>query len=500
MRLFIKLFRYCAALHEQGFAYCWSIRANVGIKGGKYMFSFKVIATQPVQMEDTPPEQQHVCRVGISRGDDIVSNLGETAHTFGHGGTGKFSSSGKFSNHGKTFGVGDTIACMVDLESKPLASVGFSKNRKCLGIAKEFDTGPNGLGVMDSPLRDREWEAGIFPHVLLKNVVVELQFSVEDGLVLEGGYKAWNCEVEDGNAVMGLLFSDTKDCEIVMMVGLPASGKTTWAEKWVKEHPEKRYLLLGTNLALDQMKVPGLLRKQNYGERFDRLMDRATGIFNTLLARAAKTPRNFIIDQTNIYKNARILKLRPFFQYQKIAVVVVFPKPDVVKVRTEKRLKEMGKEVPAEAVNEMLASYVLPKSKNMRGSDEHFDQVWFPELNREESQRYLEEMKCTLVSSSISPYSSQTSVQSFSSPSRQPGGVMSSAYPGVGLRGQLQYVSGQSQSGVGLQGQSHFVPGQYQSGTRPDSYGNYSMLDQNQRLNLESRSPVPGNLTGGYQN
>ena len=41
-----------------------------------------------------------------------------------------------------------------------------------------------------------------------------------------------------------------------IMVGLPASGKfTNWAERWVNENLEKRYILLGTNLALDQMKV-----------------------------------------------------------------------------------------------------------------------------------------------------------------------------------------------------------------------------------------------------
>lgn len=110
----------------------------------------------------------------------------------------------------------------------------------------------------DSEFREgmmRLGSRGFFPHVLLKNVVVELQFSVEDGLVAEEGFKPWACALEDGNAVMGPVFSDPRACEVVMMVGLPASGKTTWAEKWVKQHPEKRYILLGTNLILDQMKV-----------------------------------------------------------------------------------------------------------------------------------------------------------------------------------------------------------------------------------------------------
>ena len=59
-------------------------------------------------------------------------------------------------------------------------------------------------------------------------------------------------------------------------------------------------------------------RKLNYGEGFDRLMDRATAIFNTLLPRATKTPRNYIIDQTNVYKNARKRKLKPFAYFQKV--------------------------------------------------------------------------------------------------------------------------------------------------------------------------------------
>lgn len=427
------------ALHDKGFAYCWSgARANVGIRGGKYCFSCKVIATQSVEMEDTPPDQQNLCRVGVSRGDDNVGSLGETDHSFGFGGTGKFSTGGKFLDYGSKFSVGDTILCAVNLESHPLAELSFSKNGTQLGVAKRFDSGPKGMEVTDTPLKKLPWESALFPHVLLKNVVVQMQFGIEDGLVPLEGYKPWNASLKDGNAVIGPQFGSAKECEVLMMVGLPAAGKTTWAENWVKSHPEKRYMLLGTNLALDQMKVYGLQRKGNYGERFDRLMDRATNIFNTLLARAAKIPRNFILDQTNVYKSARKRKLRSFVDYHKIAVVI-FPPPQELKIRAKKRFKEMGKEVPPEAVNEMLANYVLPLSKDMRGSDEFFDEVWFPELKREEAHTILETDKSELKASSMmksrdaSPYSRAGSVASVTGPRNLHTGV--SPGPGGSLRG-----------------------------------------------------------------
>lgn len=245
-----------SALYEEGFAYCWSgARANIGIARGKYCFGCQIVSSQPVDMEDTPLDMQHVCRVGISRGDDAVRNLGETLNSFGFGGTGKFSNSGTFFDYGEKFGVGDTIVCAIDLESRPMASIGFSKNGKWLGVAKHFDAGPSGLGVVGSPIKNLQWESATFPHVLLKNVIVQLQFSIDDGLIPEKGYKPWADAVLDGNAIQGPAFSDENECEVIMMVGLPATGKTTWAEKWVNEHPEKRYVLLGTNLALEQMKA-----------------------------------------------------------------------------------------------------------------------------------------------------------------------------------------------------------------------------------------------------
>lgn len=39
--------------------------------------------------------------------------------------------------------------------------------------------------------------------------------------------------------------------------------------------------------------------------------------------------------------------------------VVVFPEPEEIKARASKRFIEMGKEVPAEAVNEMLGMLLM---------------------------------------------------------------------------------------------------------------------------------------------
>ena len=46
-----------------------------------------------------------------------------------------------------------------------------------------------------------------------------------------------------------------EDCEMIMLMGLPGCGKTTWTEKHVSEHPEKRYNVIGTTRLEDRMNV-----------------------------------------------------------------------------------------------------------------------------------------------------------------------------------------------------------------------------------------------------
>ena len=44
-------------------------------------------------------------------------------------------------------------------------------------------------------------------------------------------------------------------CQVIMMVGLPGSGKTHWARILMEQHPEKRYQLLGTETLTASMMV-----------------------------------------------------------------------------------------------------------------------------------------------------------------------------------------------------------------------------------------------------
>ena len=54
---------------------------------------------------------------------------------------------------------------------------------------------------------------------------------------------------------LGLVHTSNDFFKVIMMIGLPASGKTTWVKKHVKENPDKKYNVLGTNTLLEKMKV-----------------------------------------------------------------------------------------------------------------------------------------------------------------------------------------------------------------------------------------------------
>eukprot|EP00494_Astrolonche_serrata_P002044 UN02050 len=222
-------------------------------------------------MPDTKKINQNVMRVGFSEGSTPLV-LGEVPGSFGFGGTGKKVTKRTYITYGKPFNVGDTIGCYMDLDSKPM-TISFSRNGEWFGEAFK----------LEESMRD----CAIFPHIFLKNVKVTAWFGV-------GPKPKWSCSKANGYELISNVpredrvlppFIEPKkksDCDCVMLIGLPATGKTTWAHNYVKKSG-KKFDVLGTDLLLDQMRVYNMRRQGNFKERFDRCMKMASQCFNNMV-------------------------------------------------------------------------------------------------------------------------------------------------------------------------------------------------------------------------
>ncbi|NWI51144.1 HNRL1 protein, partial [Calyptomena viridis] len=214
-------------------------------------------------LPSTEPDP-HVVRVGWSL-DSCSTQLGEEPFSYGYGGTGKKSTNCKFENYGEPFAENDVIACLASLYV---------------------------------PSRVTSWPVPMsfrvpVPHFGRPRVLWSCCPSSQppqQGLTMP-------C-VPSHVPKQGLTMPLPCPCpQILMMVGLPAAGKTTWAVKHAAANPGKKYNILGTNAIMDKMRVMGLRRQRNYAGRWDVLIQQATQCLNRLIQIAARKRRNYILDQ-----------------------------------------------------------------------------------------------------------------------------------------------------------------------------------------------------------
>ncbi|XP_077337265.1 heterogeneous nuclear ribonucleoprotein U-like protein 1 isoform X2 [Lithobates pipiens] len=360
-------------LTMQGFAYLWSgARATHGVSRGRVCFEMKV--KEEIAVGDLPSNEPdpHVVRVGWSL-DSCSTQLGEEPFSYGYGGTAKKSLNSKFENYGETFGENDVIGCFIDFETRGDVEISFSKNGRHLGTA--FRLPRNTIGSQ-----------ALFPHILVKNCCVEFNFGqrVDPFCSIPPGF-TFIQHVPPFELIRGTPAPKNKgECEIVMMVGLPGAGKTTWAMKHAAEHPEKKYNILGTNAIMEKMRVMGLRRQRNYAGRWDVLIQQATKCLNQLIQIASRRKRNYILDQTNVYGTAQRRKMRPFEGFQRKAVIICPTDADLLD-RIVKRTDEEGKDVPDSAVLEMKANFSLPEAGDF------LDEVIYIEMQKEEAEQLVRE-------------------------------------------------------------------------------------------------------------
>jgi len=361
-------------LHEDGFQYLWKgIRGNYGITEGVFMFEVKVLENLNVLMPETKPQNQNILRCGFSQPLTSLF-LGDTAEGWGWGGTGKKSHNNEYADYGGPFHAGDVIGCIIDMEQ---STISFTKNGQFTGVA--FDNIPPTAS-----------ETGMFPHLLMKNVKCQVNFRRETKWFDPPGpqVKFFEEAGEDmcvPNPVEHP--ASVKDAEFIMLCGLPACGKTYWAQKHMEANPTKSFVLLGTNAVIDQMKVMNLNRQRNYADRWEELISQATPIFNKLVEIAGKAPRNIILDQTNVYKNARRRKAAAFQDFGTRRCVTIVNDEETLAQRTEKREREEGKFVPLEAIGQMRANFAAPEL------EDGFTAIDWPEIPQKDAQQRISEIR-----------------------------------------------------------------------------------------------------------
>uniref|UniRef100_A0A665XES1 Si:ch211-107m4.1 n=1 Tax=Echeneis naucrates TaxID=173247 RepID=A0A665XES1_ECHNA len=345
----------------------WSgSRLTHGVFQGRVGFEVrlerKLLPTQTELQEVAKP---YGLRIGWSVADASLL-LGEDELSFAYDGRGKKVSGGREEDFGEPCSEGDIIGCYASFSTDDAVHLSFFKNGCFMGVAFCPST---------SVLHGRP----LFPHIFCKSCSVRL--------LLEPTSPPWYpsppgfttlASLPARHRVRSTLAPSSQALgEVLLMVGLPGSGKSHWARTHMKQHTEKHYRLLGTEELLACM-ISG-------GQRDSRLQQ-ASQCLTDLIKIAAQTPGNYILDQCNTHFSARRHKLKLFTGFRRW-VVVVFPSADEWKRRLSQH--QMSEEqIPETALLKLQVSCSLPEQQT-----ELMEELQYVELPQDHAQTLLLEYK-----------------------------------------------------------------------------------------------------------
>ena len=153
-----------------------------------------------------------------------------------------------------------------------------------------------------------------------------------------------------------------KQKEIILLIGLPASGKSTYISKM-----KGKYTIVSNDLYVESIAKK---MKLTYTEAFDKI-NREDVLGNTRkeFDKAISKGQSVIVDNTNMNVKERSYFMKSTSEnYKKIAIIFKISDSELKK-RLEKRGKETGKEIPDEVIEKMKSKYEPPTAK------EGFDEI-----------------------------------------------------------------------------------------------------------------------------
>lgn len=225
---------------------------------------------------------------------------------------------------------------------KPVESDNLKENDETAGDDKPSETSNDTEKVQEK--EDQEEEEEEEPEVLTINQdYIFVAQSPKENLVLG------DCRPESRSV-----------CELIFLIGMPASGKTHWVTNYLKEHADKKMTVLSVHTLLDQMKLAGVARKPENTKKWQKLVDQLSKSLNKLSDIAAKRRKNFIFDHTNVFASEQKRKLRGFGGFGARRAVIVVPDEQEHERRIQLKNEVFGVEVLESHLNVMKAHFNIP--------------------------------------------------------------------------------------------------------------------------------------------
>lgn len=157
-----------------------------------------------------------------------------------------------------------------------------------------------------------------------------------------------------------------KKAMLIMLVGLPGSGKTSFIKKFSNEELESFVTVSTDDYIQRKAEADGV----TYDVAFEKYIKKATANMNAMVREAVNDYKNIIWDQTNLGVGSRKKKLKVVPKDIYFRKAIVFEVSDeILKERLESRAKRDGKTIPNHVIRQMKDSYVEPTL------DEGFDEI-----------------------------------------------------------------------------------------------------------------------------
>lgn len=172
-------------------------------------------------------------------------------------------------------------------------------------------------------------------------------------------------DIRDEDLDAAMLVAKSRGCNLVtsprliMLVGVPASGKSTWTKEYLNNTTRPTVVISSDNLIDEFAKERGI----TYDEAFP-LVDHkelARKCMHDLRDACAKK-QDIIVDRTNMrIKSRRKFKSSVTKDYAQFAVLFV-TELDEISRRLKDRSVRTGKSIPWHVINSMLETYEAPEN------------------------------------------------------------------------------------------------------------------------------------------